>query len=83
MPRRSGAASTTKIAQAEVDVRSVDRALDARVDDDDRRALRERAQGAKDATSQAVSDLSEQLALVNARITGLGPVTPAKSKRPS
>jgi hypothetical protein len=33
------------------------------------------AQGAKDATSQAVSDLSEQLALVNARITGLGPVT--------
>ncbi len=76
------AASTTKIAQAEVEVRSVDRALDARVDDDDRRALRERAQGAKDATSQAVSDLSEQLALVNARITGLGPVTPGEIEAP-
>lgn len=76
------AASATKIAQAEVEVRAVDRALDARVDDDDRRALRDRAQGAKDASTQAVSDLSEQLALVNARITGLGPATPGEIEAP-
>lgn len=75
-------ASAERIAQAEVDVRTVDRALDAQVDDDDRRALRDRAQGAKDATTQAVSDLTEQLALVNARITGLGPLTPGEVEAP-
>ncbi|WP_346015331.1 DUF3772 domain-containing protein [Sphingomonas sp. GM_Shp_1] len=76
------AEATTRIAQAEVDVRSVDRALDAQVDDDDRRALRERAQGAQDATTQAVADLTEQLALVNARITGLGTATPGEVEAP-
>lgn len=75
-------ASSAKIAQAEVEVRAVDRALDAQVDDGDRRALRDRAQGAKDATTQAVSDLTEQLALVNARITGLGPVGPGEVEAP-
>ncbi len=76
------AASATRIAQAEVEVRAVDRALDARVDDEDRRGLRDRAQGAKDATDQAVSDLSAQLALVNARITGLGTPTPGEVEAP-
>ena len=78
----AAAASTTRIAQAEMDVRAVDRALDARVDDDDRRELRDRAQGAKDATTQAVADLNEQLALVNARITGLGTPTPGEVEAP-
>ncbi|WP_322965213.1 DUF3772 domain-containing protein [Sphingomonas fuzhouensis] len=74
--------AASRIAQAELDVRAVDRALDARVDDEDRRALRDRAQGAKDATTQAVSDLTEQLALVNARITGLGTPTPGEVEAP-
>lgn len=74
--------SATQIAQAEVDVRAVDHALDSQVDDDERRTLRDRAQGAKDATNQAVTDLSEQLALVNARITGLGPLTPGEVEAP-
>ena len=55
------AASATRIAEAEAEVRAVDRALDSKVDDDDRRELRDRAQGAKDSTDQAVSDLTEQL----------------------
>ncbi len=76
------AASATRIAEAEVEVRAVDRALDSKVDDDDRRELRDRAQGAKDSTDQAVSDLTEQLALVNARITGLGTPTPGEAEAP-
>ncbi|GAM00451.1 DUF3772 domain-containing protein [Sphingomonas parapaucimobilis] len=75
-------ASATRIAEAEAEVRAVDRALDSKVDDDDRRALRDRAQGAKDSTGQAVSDLTEQLALVNARITGLGTPTPGEVEAP-
>lgn len=76
------AASATRIAEAEAEVRAVDRALDSKVDDDDRRELRDRAQGAKDSTDQAVSDLTEQLALVNARITGLGTPTPGEAEAP-
>ncbi|MDY0959565.1 DUF3772 domain-containing protein [Sphingomonas sp. CFBP8993] len=81
-PANPATASAAKIAEAEIEVRSVDHALDQQVDDADRRALRDRAQGAKDVTTQAVSDLSEQLALVNARITGLGPVTPGEVEAP-
>lgn len=76
------AAATDQIAQAELDVRGVDRALDASVDDDDRRDLRGKAQGAQTATTQAVADLTEQLALVNARIAGLGTVTPGEVEAP-
>lgn len=76
------AAATDRIAQAELDVRGVDRALDASVDDDDRRDLRGKAQGAQTATTQAVADLTEQLALVNARIAGLGTVTPGEVEAP-
>lgn len=76
------AAATDRIAQAELDVRGVDRALDASVDDDDRRDLRSKAQGAQTATNQAVADLTEQLALVNARIAGLGTVTPGEVEAP-
>lgn len=76
------AAATDRIAQAELDVRGVDRALDASVDDDDRRDLRGKAQEAQTATTQAVADLTEQLALVNARIAGLGTVTPGEVEAP-
>lgn len=76
------AAATDRIAQAELDVRGVDRALDASVDDDDRRDLRGKAQEAQTATTQAVADLTEQLALVNARIAGLGTVTPGEVEVP-
>ncbi|MGE7205466.1 DUF3772 domain-containing protein [Sphingomonas sp. NPDC019816] len=76
------AAATDRIAQAELDVRAVDQALDARVDDDDRRDLRGKAQAAQDGTNQAIADLTEQLALVNARIAGLGAVTPGETEAP-
>ena len=36
----------------------------------------------QDATTQAVADLNEQLALVNARITGLGTPTPGEVEAP-
>lgn len=76
------ASATDRIAQAELDVRGVDRALDASVDDAGRRDLRSKAQGAQDATNQAIADLTEQLALVNARIAGLGTVAPGETEAP-
>ncbi|MDR6147951.1 potassium efflux system protein [Sphingomonas sp. SORGH_AS870] len=74
--------ATARIVQAEQDVRAVDQGLDAQLDDDARQDLRDKAQGAQDATTQAVNALTEQLALVNARITGLGAVTPGEVEAP-
>ncbi|WP_294197519.1 DUF3772 domain-containing protein [uncultured Sphingomonas sp.] len=62
-----------RLTRAEADVRTVDRALDQRVDDDTRDALRERIIAARVATTAATADLAEQLALVDARLAGLGP----------
>ncbi|MDR6789822.1 small-conductance mechanosensitive channel [Sphingomonas sp. BE138] len=69
----------TRLARAEVDVRTVDRALDGRVDDDTRDALRERIIAARVAATAATGDLAEQLALVDARIAGLGPASAAEA----
>jgi small-conductance mechanosensitive channel len=78
----AGDDATSRIVQAELDVRAVDRALDADVKDEDRAALRSRAQSAKDASTQAVAELTEQLGLINARIAGLGTVTPGDVEAP-
>ncbi len=66
-------APATRLARAEADVRAVDRAMDLRVDDDARGALRERIIAARVAATAATADLAEQLALVDARLAGLGP----------
>ena len=56
-----------QLSQAEADLMAVDRALDARVDAEDRRLLRSRALAAKAAVEGATSRLGAQLALIDAR----------------
>jgi small-conductance mechanosensitive channel len=68
-------ALSAQLAQAEADLRAVDRTLDARVDADDRPALRAKAIAAQQAARSSSGKLKDQLTLVDARIAGLGPVT--------
>lgn len=76
------AETTRSLAQAEGDLRAVDRALDGRVDADARTALRTKAAAAQQAARGAAADIAEQLALVEARIAGLGPVTAGTTEEP-
>lgn len=69
----------TRLIRAEADVRAVDRALDLRVDDDTRNTLRERIIDARVAATGATADLAEELALVDARLAGLGPASAAEA----
>ena len=69
----------TRLTRAEADVRAVDRALDLRVDDDTRNTLRERIIAARVAATAATADLAEELALVDARLAGLGPASTAEA----
>ena len=69
------AVATIRLVKAEADVRSVDRSLDRRVDDDARGALRDLAAQARTDAAAATDDLGEQLALIDARIGELGPAT--------
>ncbi len=78
-PADVAASAATRLARAEADVRAVDRALDLRVDDDGRDALRERIIAARVAATAATADLAEQLALVDARLGGLGPAGAAEA----
>ncbi|MEG8038149.1 DUF3772 domain-containing protein [Sphingomonas sp. LR60] len=71
--------ATARLTRAEADVRAVDRAMDLRVDDDARGALRERIIAARVAATAATSDLAEQLALVDARLGGLGPAASSEA----
>ncbi|HUD27748.1 MAG TPA: DUF3772 domain-containing protein [Novosphingobium sp.] len=64
-----------QIATAEADLRTVDRALDTPVDAEDRSGLRSKALAAQQVVRAAEGRLEEQLALVDARIAGLGPAT--------
>ncbi|WP_294189420.1 DUF3772 domain-containing protein [uncultured Sphingomonas sp.] len=68
----SVAALSDQLAQAERDVATVDRALDARVDDEQRDDLRTKALAAKDAATDAAARLQEQLTLVDAKVAQLG-----------
>ncbi|SEL36201.1 Small-conductance mechanosensitive channel [Sphingomonas palmae] len=71
----SVAALSDQLAKAERDVATVDRALDARVDDEQRDELRTKALAAKDSATDAAARLQEQLTLVDAKVAQLG--TPA------
>lgn len=69
-------AFSTQISQAEQEVRTADRAFDARLDDETRRSLRASVLAAKSSAGAAMSALEEQLVLVNAKLEGLGAVEP-------
>lgn len=71
-----------QIAQVETDLRAVDRALDTPVDTDERTALRTKALAAQQAVRATEGQLEEQLALIDARIAGLGPVTEGTAEAP-
>ncbi|MEH3102328.1 MAG: DUF3772 domain-containing protein [Sphingomonas phyllosphaerae] len=71
--------AAARLSRAEADVRAVDRAMDQRVDDDARGVLRERIIAARVAATAATSDLAEQLALVDARLAGLGHAASAEA----
>jgi potassium efflux system protein len=68
-------ATSAQLAQAEADIRTVDRALDRRADAATQKLLRGKALAAQQSSADAVRQLQEQLALVEARVTGLGPAT--------
>lgn len=65
--------ATQQLATAESDLNTVDRALDTRVDREQRARLRATALDAEDSARDAADQLRSQLALVDARIAGLGP----------
>ena len=71
-----------QIAQAEIDIRSVDRVLDTSVDGDARAALRAKALAAQQSARSSGGSLEDQLALVTARIDGLGPATQGATEAP-
>lgn len=74
--------ASKQISQAELDVRGVDRAMDAGVAADDRTELRVKALAAQQAARTAGSNLEEQLGLLDARIEGLGPTTEGTTEAP-
>ncbi|MCD2322767.1 DUF3772 domain-containing protein [Sphingomonas sp. IC-56] len=76
------AALSNQITQAETDLRAVDRALDQRVENDERSALRAKAVAAQQAARASAGKLEEQLALVDARVEGLGPVAAGTTEAP-
>ena len=66
-------AATGQLTTAETALNAVDRALDTRTDRAARGKLRDDALGAQSAAREAADQLRGQLALVDARIAGLGP----------
>jgi len=76
------AEQSSQIKQAETDLREVDRALDTKVADDERAALRTKALAAQAAVRAAANQLEDQIAQVDARVAGLGPVTEGVAEAP-
>lgn len=71
-----------QIAQAEIDIRDVDRVLDTAVDADDRASLRAKALAAQQAARTSGGSLEDQLALITARVEGLGPAPEGTTEAP-
>ncbi len=72
----------TQIVRAETELRTIDRVLDTRLSSDERSDLRARAVAAQQAAKSSASQLDDQLALVDARIAGLGPVAEGVTEAP-
>ncbi|WP_271298946.1 DUF3772 domain-containing protein [Sphingomonas sp. CV7422] len=66
-------AATKQLAAAEAALDAVDKALDTKVDRETRGKLRDQALGAQSDARDAAEQLRDQLALIDARIAGLGP----------
>jgi len=73
------ARAAAAIAGAEGDLKAVDGSLNDRLDADERAALRTRASAAGDAAQAAATGLEAQLALVDARVAGLGAAAPGEA----
>ncbi|MEG3087149.1 DUF3772 domain-containing protein [Sphingomonas sp. PB4P5] len=74
--------ASAQLAQAEADIRTVDRALDSRADSAAQKLLRSKALAAQQSSADAVRQLEEQLALVEARVAGLGPAIAGTTEDP-
>lgn len=73
---------SAQIGQAEHDLGVVDRALDTRVDNDKRKELRAVASKAQQSARDTAGALQDQLSLVEARITELGPAPAGGGEAP-
>lgn len=72
----------TRLLQAEKDVRSVDQSLDTRMEDSDRKLLLAKVLAARAAASDAAGDLQDQLALLDAKLAGLGVIADGNTEAP-
>jgi small-conductance mechanosensitive channel len=75
-------AASRQLAQAENEIRTVDRSLDTRIDADEQKRLRAKAVASGLAINEAVDQLREQLVLADQRVTGLGTVAAGAQEAP-
>ncbi len=75
-------AATQALDNASVEFKAVDTAFDKPTDGPTRGALHDRAAAVKTATTAQVTVLTAQLALIDARVVQLGPVTPGIVEAP-
>ncbi|WP_312797861.1 DUF3772 domain-containing protein [Tianweitania sp.] len=78
----SAAALIEQLTQAEGELQAVDRALDRRVNNDEQGALRARAVAAQQVATGLAQQLEEQLARIDARLTGIGAVPEGTTEAP-
>ena len=74
--------ATRQLATAETDLNAIDLRLDTRIANDERGKLRSRALGVQSSARDAADALRDQLALVDARIAGLGPPVAGVTEAP-
>jgi len=74
--------ATQALDKAAAEFKAVDTAFDARTDTGAREALQDRATAVKGVTAAQVTILTAQLALIDARVVQLGPVTPGIAEAP-
>ena len=75
-------AAIQSLDKAAVEYRAIDTAFDGRVDADERRALIDRANAVGVTAGDTVTALTGQMALLDARIAQLGPVSPGGAEPP-
>jgi small-conductance mechanosensitive channel len=71
-----------QLTQVEAELQTVDRALDRRVNTDEQNALRGRALAAQQAATALAGQLEQQLALIDARLAGIGTVPEGTTEAP-
>lgn len=74
--------TTSILNDVEKELKAIDKALDQRIDAEARRALRERAVKAQETARSRLAVLEEQMGLVDAKIAGMGPVSPDVEELP-